>query len=187
MTDTDGETALARRARTGDSEAFGMLIERYRRRAYAQALGIVGSREDALELAQEAFVRAFGARHTIDPERPFSAWLFQILRRLCFNFLRDARAHRRLMEGGGTQWLVAIAQSAHADPLKEAERAEARRRVSAAIDRLSPHEREVLVLKEFEELKYREIADLVGIPLGTVMSRLYSARRRLADALERDR
>ena len=71
--------------------------------------------------------------------------------------------------------------------MKEAERAEARRRVSAAIDRLSPHEREVLVLKEFEELKYREIADLVGIPLGTVMSRLYSARRRLADALERDR
>lgn len=187
VTDGDTDTALARRVRTGDPDAFAQLIERYQRRAYAQALGIVRSREDALDLSQEAFVRAFDARHTLDPERPFYAWLYQILRRLCFNFLRDAKTQARLMQAGGNHWLVAVASAAHSDPLKEVERAEQRRRVAAAIDGLPPHEREVLVLKEFEDLKYREIADLVGVPVGTVMSRLYSARRRLAEALEAHR
>jgi RNA polymerase sigma-70 factor (ECF subfamily) len=88
------------------------------------------------------------------------------------------------MEVEGNHWLVSMASAAHIDPAQEAERAEQRRRVAKAIDDLPPHEREVLVLKEFEELRYREIADLVGIPVGTVMSRLYSARRRLAEALE---
>jgi RNA polymerase sigma-70 factor (ECF subfamily) len=183
----DSDGALARRVRAGDAQAFALLIERYQRRAYAQALAIVGSREDALDLSQEAFARAFRARHTLDPERPFYAWLCQILRRLCFNFLRDAKTHARSMEAGGNHWLVSVASAAHRDPAQEAERAEERRRVAAAIAELPAHEREVLVLKEFEELKYREIAELVGIPVGTVMSRLYSARRRLAEALEAHR
>ena len=187
VTETDSELALARRVRTGDAEAFATLIERHKRRAYAQALGIVRSREDALDLAHEAFMRAYAARETLDPERPFYAWLAQILRRLCFNFLRDASTRRRLMDVEGHDWLLTVADRHHADPLQEAERAEARRQVAAAIDRLPPPEREVLVLKEFEELKYREIADVVGVPIGTVMSRLYSARRRLAEILEMHR
>jgi RNA polymerase sigma-70 factor (ECF subfamily) len=187
VTEGDTDAALARRVRAGDVDAFGMLVERYKRQTYAHALGLVGSREDALDLSQEAFVRAFRARHTLDPERPFGAWLYQILRRLCFNFLRDAKTRARLMEAEGNGWLVAIAGAGHRDPQHEAERTEARTRVAAAIDRLPPHEREVLVLKEFEELKYREIAELVGIPVGTVMSRLFSARRRLAGDLEAHR
>jgi RNA polymerase sigma-70 factor (ECF subfamily) len=182
----DTDVVLARRARAGDAEAFGALVERYKRHAYAHALGIVGSREDALDLSQEAFVRAFRARHTLDPERPFGAWLYQILRRVCFNFLRDARTRARLLEARG-DWLVASARITAGDPAAEAERAETRRRVAAALDRLPTHEREVLVLTEFEELKYREIADRLGVPIGTVMSRLYAARKRLADVLEEHR
>ncbi len=184
MTETESDGTLSQRARSGDSAAFGVLIERHMRRAYVHALGIVGSREDALDLSQEAFARAYRARHTLDPDRPFYAWLYQILRRLCFNFLRDGKARARLMDAEGTAWLVAAARSAHVDPATEAERAEARRKVIGAIERLPDREREVLVLKEFEELKYREIADLVGVPIGTVMSRLYSARKRLTEALE---
>ena len=187
VTQPDSDAVLARRVRAGDRDAFGALVERYMRRAYLQALGIVRSREDALDLSQEAFVRAFRARHTLDPERPFYAWLYQILRRLCFNFLRDAKARTRLIEAERHDWLVAAAQAAPVDPATQAERADERRRVTAAIDRLPPHEREILVLKEFEALKYREIAELVGVPIGTVMSRLYSARKRLADALEDER
>jgi len=183
VTDVDGERALARRARAGDVEAFGVLIERHMRRAYVHALGIVGSREDALDLSQEAFARAYRARHTLDPDRPFYAWLYQILRRLCLNFLRDAKVHARL-DAERTHWLVSLSRSAKADPAGDAQREDARRRVAAAIERLPSREREVLVLKEFEEMKYREIADLLGIPLGTVMSRLYSARQRLAGTLE---
>jgi RNA polymerase sigma-70 factor (ECF subfamily) len=184
VTDTESESALVGRARQGDRDAFGRLVERYMRRAYAQALALVGSREDALDLSQEAFVRAFRARQTLDPARPFYAWLYQILRRLCFNFLRDTRTRQRLMDDEGRDWLVARAQASALDPAAVLDREEVRRRVARAIEQLPAREREVLVLKEFEDLKYREIADLVGIPIGTVMSRLYSARRRLADILE---
>lgn len=85
MTEADSDAALARRARSGDGEAFGLLVERHMRRAYVHAVAIVGSREDALDLSQEAFARPYRARHTLDPERPFYAWFYQILRRLCFN------------------------------------------------------------------------------------------------------
>ena len=85
----EGDDVLVRRAQAGDPDAFGRLVERYMRRAYYSALSLVGTREDALDLSQEAFARAYRARRTIDPDRPFYAWLYQILRRLCFNFLRD--------------------------------------------------------------------------------------------------
>jgi len=181
------EATLVRRMRDGDAEAFGLLVERHMRRAYLAALGLVGSREDARDLSQEAFARAFRARHKLDPDRSFYAWLYQILRRLCFNFRRDRAVRARALAGAA--WLAdADARSAGVpDPARELERAELRRRVAAAIEALPEREREVFVLKEFEGLKYREIAELAGIPIGTVMSRLYAARKRLADALEGDR
>ena len=175
---------LVRRAQAGDAEAFGLLVERYMRRAYYAALSLVGSREDALDLSQEAFARAYRARRTIDPERPFYAWLYQILRRLCFNFLRDRRSRRQTLEAAAG-WLAddAAARGVE-DPAVSYERREARLAVAAAIEQLPAREREVLALKEFEGLSYKEIAELIGIPLGTVMSRLYSARQRLAQVLE---
>jgi RNA polymerase sigma-70 factor (ECF subfamily) len=152
------------------------------RRAYFAALGLVGSREDALDLSQEAFARAFRARRSLDPDRPFYAWLYQILRRLCFNFTRDRATRTRVQ--ASAEWLQEAGPRQDAlDPARELERAELAHRLSSAIDALPGREREVFVLKEFEGLKYREIADLVGIPPGTVMSRLYAARQRLADAL----
>jgi len=180
----DDEPVLMARARGGDADAFGRLVERSMRRAYYAALALVGRREDALDLSQEAFARAFRARRGLDPDRPFYAWYYQILRRLCFNFLRDRRTRARRLEAAGSWLADEAAARSGGDPARVLERQEARRRVSLAIDRLPAHEREVLALREFEELSYKEIAGLVGVPVGTVMSRLYSARRRLADALE---
>lgn len=176
---------LAVRVRRGDAEAFGDLVERYKRRAYYAALGLVGSHEDALDLSQEAFARAFRARRTLDPERPFYAWLYQIVRRLCFNFHRDRKTRRRYMEQA-RPWLVAQAsgKAERSNPLKSVVREEMRERVREAIEKLPEFEREMLVLREWDGLKYREIADLLGIPIGTVMSRLYSARHRLAEVME---
>ena len=182
---TEGaEEGLIRRVRAGDGEAFGLLVERYMRRAYVHALGIVGSREDARDLSQEAFARAYNARHTLDPERPFYGWFYQILRRVCFNFLRDTNTRARLLQDGAPEWLVPSEAARSEHPGVDAEREEIRRCVAAAIEGLPAREREVLVLKEFEDLKYREIADLLGVPIGTVMSRLYAARKRLAEAME---
>jgi len=192
LTDTTGlnenEQELVRRARDGDTEAFGTLVEKYMRRAYYIALGMSGSHEDALDLSQEAFVRAFRARKSLDPERPFYAWLYQIVRRLCFNNTRDRRTRtERLREA--RPWLVdrSVARHSGLDPARALEREEARARVRRGIELLPERLREVLVLKEFEGLRYREIADLVGIPIGTVMSRLYTARRKLAEVLEDNR
>jgi RNA polymerase sigma-70 factor (ECF subfamily) len=178
------DRSLVTQAQAGDADAFGALVERYMRRAYAAAVGLVRSPDDALDLSQEAFARAFRARRRLDPGRPFFAWYYVILRRLCFNFLRDRRVRaERLAEA--SSWLVVEAEARGAeDPAHSVERREEQRRLAVAIGRLPDHEREVLVLKEFEQLKYREIAELVGVPIGTVMSRLYAARRRLAAVLE---
>jgi RNA polymerase sigma-70 factor (ECF subfamily) len=176
---------LVRRVLDGDDAAFGDLVERYMRRAYYSALGLTGSTADAQDLSQEAFARAFRARKKLDPERPFFAWLYQILRRLCFNHNRDRRSRRDKL-ASQTAWLVADRKAAQARkaPAMTLEREETRKRVMESIGTLGEREREILVLREFEGLKYREIADLIGIPIGTVMSRLYTARRHLADRLE---
>jgi RNA polymerase sigma-70 factor (ECF subfamily) len=179
----ESESALIRRAQEGDVEAFGALVTKYMRPAFFSALGLLGSREDALDLSQEAFARAFRARHRIDPGRPFYPWYYTILRRLCFNWLRDRRAEQAGLDQAAP-WLEALAAVQTSDPARAAEWHETRRRLAGALARLGAADREVLVLKEFEGLKYREIAERLGIPIGTVMSRLYTARARLADALE---
>lgn len=182
--DEPDDRTLVLRVQRGDRDAFGVLVNRHMRRAYFGALGLVGSHDDALDLSQDAFVRAYRARGSIDPDRPFYAWLYQILRRLCFNFLRDRRTRAARLRQA-TPWLTDQARGAGAgDPARAVERREMGARLEAALEDIPEREREVFVLKEFEGLKYREIADLLGIPIGTVMSRLYGARRRLASRLE---
>lgn len=178
------EGLLMERARKGDTEAFGDLVGRYMKRTYYAALGLLGSHDDAVDLSQEAFARAFNARTKLDPARPFYPWLYQILRRLCFNAHRDRATRARLL-AEAKHWLVeeASARSIGVNPAEQLERKELREQLEAAIGELPPHERETLVMREFEGLRYREIADLLNIPIGTVMSRLYSARRSLADIL----
>ncbi len=179
------EAILVRRVRAGETAAFGELVSIYMQRCYYVALGMVGSPQDAEDLSQEAFVRAFRARDRLDPDRPFYPWLYQILRRLCFNFTRDTSARRRKLEYAGG-WLVAEAKSRAAadDPERVRATDALRERLEREIAELSPTQREVFVLKEFQGLKYREIAELLDVPIGTVMSRLYAARQRLAERLE---
>jgi RNA polymerase sigma-70 factor (ECF subfamily) len=152
-------------------------------RAYYGALGLVGSHADALDLSQEAFVRAFGARSTIDPERPFYTWFYQILRRLCFNQGRD-RHNRQRLQDEAQSWLVAEHDiRGSGTPEQNIEREQRQGLTRLAIEGLPDAEREIIVLRELEELSYRQIADLLEIPQGTVMSRLYAARKRLAATL----
>lgn len=179
----EDERELLLRAKNGDRDAFGALVERHMRRAYFAALGLVGSHEEALDLSQEAFVRAYRARAGLDPERPFYPWLYRTLRRLCFNFLRDREGRREKLEREAG-WLVdEVRGSAGEPPDRAAERSELRARLEAAIAELPPKERETLVLREFDGRTYREVAELLEVPIGTVMSRLYRARRRLAQRL----
>lgn len=181
--DSRDEREWIRQVQAGDREIFGQLVARYMQRAYYGALGLVGSHADALDLSQEAFVRAFRARATLDPERPFYTWYYQILQRLCFNQGRDQRNRQRL-QSEAESWLVAEAYSRGSlAPEQQSEADELQQRTRRAIEALPDTEREMIVLRELEELSYREIAELLQIPQGTVMSRLYTARKRLAREL----
>lgn len=166
--------------RRGDADAFGRLVERYMRRAHRVAVGLVGM-DDAMDLTQDAFVRAFRACSTVDPDRPFFPWYYQILRRLCLNALRNRKTRRQTL-AGMTPWLVADAGfRARVDcPEDRLSRSQNHSKLQKAIDQLPPAERETLTLREYEELSYKEIAELTQVPIGTVMSRLYSARKKLA-------
>ncbi len=179
------EFDLVLRARRGNRAAFGTLITRYMQRAYYVALGLVGSHEDAEDLSQEAFARVYRNHESLDPGRPFFGLLYQVLRRLCFNHLRNAKTRKLRLEEQ-VYWLAdaAMSRGSDTDPVRRSELSELRSRLGAAIGTLSDKEREVFVLKEFDGLRYREIGELLEIPVGTVMSRLYSARKALASSLE---
>jgi len=99
------ERDLILRAQAGESAAFGELVQRYMRRAYFAALGFVGSPEDAMDLSQDAFARAYRARKRINPDMRFYTWFYQILRRLCFNFIRDRTLHHTRLRDEKS-WIV---------------------------------------------------------------------------------
>jgi len=179
---TDAEAIHA--CQNGSTEAFGFLVKRYMQRGYYSALGIVAIHEAALDLSQDAFVRAFSAIKKFDTNKSFFTWYYQILRNLCFNYLRDTKKHARSFSELPDYQIDAILDT-QADTDAAVMQDETKRNIWKAMNQLRPIEREVLVLKEFEELSYKEIAEVLCIPIGTVMSRLYNARHALKEKLER--
>jgi len=161
----------------GDSGAFNAIVRATMRRAYAVALGIVGNAEDAWDLSQEAYMAAHRARKSFDADRPFFPWFYRVLRNRCLNYVKK-RARR--MEISLDVLEERAGGSSADDLLLRRERIEA---VWKALQTLSPEHREIIVLRNFQELSYKEISDILCIPEGTVMSRLYYARRALLEAL----
>ena len=150
------------------------------RRAYSVALGLVGNIEDARDLSQESYMAAHHARKSFDVDRPFFPWFYRILRNRCLNFI-GKRSRRREIS------LDVLVEREDCSRLPDAvfigkERIEA---VWRALLALSTEHREILVLRCFQELSYREISGVLGISEGTVMSRLYYARKALYEALKR--
>ena len=177
---------LLRAWREGDAQAFGELVRKYMRRAYFTAVGLVGNHEDAMDLSQEAFVRAFQARERFDIRNKFFTWYYRILRNLCLNHLRQ---RSRFTEVGteigqaGPSHLESPLGADLADPAILAERNELIQHLWEALGRLKPEDREILVLREIEDCSYTEISERLEVPLGTVMSRLFHARKRLKETM----
>ena len=178
IVDTD-ERTLILRCQQGDRQAFQPIVIRHMRRAASFALAWTGNQEDALDLSQEAFARAFRAIRRFDLTRPFYPWFHTILRNLCLNHL--GRASRTREVPLQDTWERADAAPG---PDVALERKELRQQVWEAMRKLSARDREILVLREFQDLTYAEIAIVLSIPQGTVMSRLHEARRRLRERLE---
>ena len=180
----EDESAIIRQCQRGSSRAFGVLVERYKQPAYFTALGFVGDHEAALDLSQEAFIKAYRAIKKFKVGHTFFTWYYHILRNLCFNHLRDATHRPRPFSEIGEHTLDTLADTA-ADPIVAAEANELKEMIWKGLNRLKIHEKEIILLKDFQDFSYKEIADLLQCPLGTVMSRLYTARKALKTELER--
>jgi RNA polymerase sigma-70 factor (ECF subfamily) len=172
------QKSVVERWKNGDKEAFEEIVRLYRADAYLTALGFVGNADDAQDLSQEAFMRVYHARKSFDADRPFYPWFYKILRNHCLNFVKRFKkktediyfdnqpSQERFSSDGPT-------------PLEALEKEEREAILHAAIDRLSDDHREIIVLKNFKGYSYKEIADILQVPIGTVMSRLYYARKML--------
>lgn len=179
-------TRLMTAAQAGDPAAFEELFRALRGRAFQVATSLVGSRDDALDLTQEAFAKLYTARHSYDPGQPFLPWFHRILRNACFSFLRKRGQHRpsslqALDEDGDERVLDLV--DASAGPFDVLAADDERALFQRALERLPARDREIIALRHYEDLSYKEIAAALAIPEGTVMSRLFHARRRLREML----
>ena len=178
---TQDEADLIRRCQTGDKDAFGAIVRRYAGAATGSACLLLGSHDDALDASQDAFIRAWRSIGRFDTDAPFFPWYATILRNVCFSRLRK---RGRQLPAELTDSHADASQDA--DPVWLAERNERRDRVWRAILALPDAQREIIVMSHFQNLKYQQMADALGIPIGTVMSRLYNARRALRERLAHD-
>lgn len=172
------ETLLA--WKKGDKRAFENIVRATMKRAYAVALGLVGNADDAHDLSQEAFIAAHRARKSFDIDRPFFPWFYRVLKNRCLNYLKK-RARRREISLDVLE--ERVGRGSADEELLRRERIEM---VWRALFTLSPEHREILVLRNFQELSYSEISEVLGVPEGTVMSRLYYARQALLEALRKE-
>jgi RNA polymerase sigma-70 factor (ECF subfamily) len=162
----------------GRTEAFERIVKATMRQSYAIALGLLGNEPDAKDASQEAYIAAHAARRSFDVDRPFYPWFYRILRNRCLSLLEKRSRHPE----------VSLEAIEHRDeteisPERIHERRESAAMVWKALFSLSPEHREIIVLRSFQELSYREIARVLEISEGTVMSRLFYARRALREAL----
>lgn len=172
---------LVAQAQNGDMEAFALLVRRYQVPLVHFVQRMVGSQQDAEDVAQEAFIRVYRYLDRLEPQAKFSTALFGIARNLTLNFLRDGKrrgrhaTHSLTWENEREHW---IEDEAHR-PDREAQLHEIDRHIERAMAQLSPEHREVLILREFQGLDYSAIAQIVRCRKGTVKSRLARAREQL--------
>lgn len=167
----DDEAAIEK-CTAGEQEAFRYLVERYQKRAANHATAILGNREDALDAAQEAFIDAFRSLKNFDKSRAFYPWFYVLLRNRCYKMAARKRETDSLDE---TVIVASVSAARNKDTLA----------LEDALLSLDREDREIVTLKYLDGLTYDELAEHLRIPKGTVMSRLFHARRKLRGRLER--
>lgn len=159
---------------------FEMQVKQNMKRAYFSALGLLGSHDAAMDVTQEAFIRAYRNYKSYNNEKIFFTWYYRILKNLCLNFIRDRRTKNQ------TEYIEFKEGDSSQNKLDEAiENKELTEKLQEAIEDLEFADREVIILKEFEDHTYKEIAEILNIPVGSVMSRLFYARKKLTVKLKR--
>ena len=187
----EADAELLRAVLDGDPAAYRGLVEKYQGRVYAMVFGMVRNREDARDITQEAFVKAYRNLKSFRLESSFYTWLYRIAMNLAIDHTRkkkrqgttsfDEAVAARDEDGG-------IAEVHHGDsPRKALERKQLYAVIMEALDQLPEEQKQIILLREVQGLAYKEIADVMEIPEGTVMSRLYYARKKLQKLLAEHR
>lgn len=180
---TAPDETLVKAAQRGDMEAFEELVARHRDKIYARAFSMMRNEEEAIDLSQEAWVKGWQRLKQFQGEASFVTWMTRIVINLCLDQLRRQKRLRAESidqmdeESGGVERHMPVVTP---NPTEGLERRELRQRIDKALGQLSYEHRTALVLHEFEDLEYKEIAKRMGCSIGTVMSRLFYARRKMA-------
>ena len=178
---------LVKKAKEGDRRAFGRLVETYQRRVYALAYGILRNREDAWDSAQEAFVKAYKSLDKFEGNASFYTWIYRITYNVAIDHLRS-RSRKEVSDLPESRQVdEALRRAGHGskgDPDEETHRRELKAVLSKAMARLSEKHRAIIVLREIEGLSYEEMAEVLEISKGTVMSRLFHARKNLQTLMQ---
>jgi RNA polymerase sigma-70 factor (ECF subfamily) len=180
------DQALVAAAQAGDMMAFEELVVRHRDKIYARAYSMMRNEEEAVDLSQEAWVKGWQRLTQFHGESSFATWMTRIVINLCLDQLRKQKRQRTesieelAEETGGVERQMPVVTI---NPTAGLERGELRGRIDRALGQLSEAHRTVIVLHEFEEMEYKEIAKTMGCSIGTVMSRLFYARRKMAALL----
>lgn len=183
------ESALVRRIQAQDSDAFTELVEAYQKQVYHLALRTVGNAEDAADMTQEAFLRAYRAIGSFRGDSKLSVWLYRLTTNVSIDFLRSRgrkSAVSLTVENGEEDAQELDVADERYDPEKEFERKELLRSVQRGLAALPEDYRLILVLRELNGLSYAEIGEVLHLEEGTVKSRLFRARKKLCDFLQRD-
>ncbi|MDD4052326.1 MAG: RNA polymerase sigma factor [candidate division Zixibacteria bacterium] len=179
----DDDAVLMHQLKRGRVKALSGLVEKYKKQAYYLALGMVGNSDDAFDISQEAFLRVYQSARTFDDKQPFFPWFYAIVANLCRNLLKKRQTvDNRQVDIDDVGHLLA----GSATPETELLEREDKRKLFRAMRKLAFADREIINLNHFRMMSYDEIASVLDIPKGTVMSRLYYARRRLAELMEED-
>jgi RNA polymerase sigma factor (sigma-70 family) len=186
MMDRRSDLKLIRRCKRGEEAAFAELLARYRGPIYGLCLRMVRHTEDARDLAQEIFIKVFSMLDRYDEEYAFSSWLFRIATNHCIDYLRRNRLRFLSLEAGtgGDEEIPLQIPGPDPDPQVILQRAEAVERIAEVVAELPPHYRIIILLRHDQQLSYEEIAEVLGLPLGTVKARIHRARNQIQRRLQ---
>jgi len=180
------DVQLVNQAKRGDTLSYEELVARHRDKIFARAFSMMRNEEDAFDLSQEAWIKGWQRLKQFHGDSSFATWMTRIVINLCLDLMRKQKRQRAESienlseESGGVERQMPVDD---VNPTQGLERAELRKRIDEAMAQLSDAHRTVLILHEFEELEYKQIAERMDCSLGTVMSRLFYARRRLASLM----
>ena len=175
-----GEGALLEKVQQGDLEAYGLIIQDYQKSVFNVCYRVLGNKQEAEDLTQEAFIRAYRQINRFDTSRPFGPWVRTLAANLCYNHLKKARPVQAPLEDERHQ----LHSSLSDNPEAVLEINQEHRSLYEALWKLPEIQRVSLELRHFQDLSYQEMAEVLNLPLNTVRSHLYRARQKLADLLE---